>query len=183
MSPESRRWKRAYTENVEAPYDHPRVELIKQQKDWLGRAWVFSFGYIPNAVPIYNEEEGFAHRRVIHLHWHHVVPIGEMTRLNGTNSTSYNNPRNIVPVESLNHTGFKALDDDFVIHEDTKQALREYWENKKAFADMSDDRRELTAAGMIYHASDYDVYFLQLADEVSSKYELNHPEDPFPPGV
>ena len=180
MSPESRRWKRAFEENVERPYEHARVELTKQQKDWLARAWIHAFGYIPNAVPIYNEREGFAHRRVIKLHWHHITPIGEMTRLNGTNSTSYNNPRNIVPVESLNHTGFRALEDDFVIHEDTKQALREYWENKKAFVDMSEDRRELTDRGMVYHETDYDEYFLQLADEVSSKYELDCPHDKFP---
>ena len=107
---ESRHWKWAFEpkEDVETPYEKPRVELTRGQKAWLGRAWGHTFGFIPNAIPIYNESEGFAHRPGVHIHWHHIVPIGEMTRMDGVNSHHYNNPRNIVPIESFNHNGQRA---------------------------------------------------------------------------
>lgn len=178
MSPESHRWKRAYTEDVESQNDLPRVELTKSQKAWLSRAWTHYFGFIPNGIPIYNEQEGFAHRPGIHIHWHHIVPIGEATRIDGKDHNFYNNPRNLAPICEINHTVRHAQEEDFIIHTDTHDAMIGYHESgRSSFEHMSEERKRKTELGMGYHNTDYDQYLLDLADIVVSRYEIDYPED------
>ena len=47
---------------------------------------------------------------------------------------------------------------------------------------MGNERRKLTAIGRPYHNTEYDEYFLQLADEVVSRYSLDYPDDHWPDG-
>lgn len=178
-----REWKRAFEIDPEATAtEKPRVEVTTRRKSWLARAWTYFFGYIPNAIPIYNEREGFAHRPGKNINWHHIETIGEATRIHGEDEHYYNNPRNLVPVDVVNHVGTGATEDDFVIHEDTQRAKGLYGLFKQGkienpYKTMGDERRKLTSAGLIYHNPDYDEYLRDLADQVVSTYQRDHPDD------
>lgn len=171
------KWKRAFELDPESTPEGKRVELTARQKAWLVRAWSHFFGYIPNAIPAYNEKRGFFHTPAIHVNWHHLQTQGESTRIYGEDHHVYNDPRNLVPVSALNHVGDGADEEDMVLHPDTMQAKKNYGRNRNSYADMGIQRRKMTDAGLIYHNPDYDTYLRDVADQVVSKYETEHPED------
>lgn len=176
--PRSRNWKRCFDADFQV--EKKRVDLKPRQKQWLTRAWTHYFDYLPNARPIYNEREGFAHRPGSETQWHHIQPIGETSRLDSQGSWAYNQPRNFVPLDKINHIGINKNDDDFVAHLDTQEALMNYKGDKSAFYEMGQKRRELTNMGLIYHNPDYDTYFRDLADRVVTKYTADFPDDRWP---
>lgn len=178
IEPQVRNWKRCF--DVDFQIEKKRVDLKPIQKKWLARAWIHYFGYLPNARPIYNECEGFAHRPSKETHWHHIQPIGETQRLDSQGSWIYNQPRNFVPLDKINHVGINRDEDDFVAHPDTQEALFAYTGDKSAFFEMGKKRRELTSMGLIYHNADFDVYFRDLADRVVTKYTTDCPDDRWP---
>lgn len=175
------RWKRAYELDPESTPETPRVELKATQKAWLVRAWTHYFGFLPNAIPVYNERQGFFHTPVIKIQWHHIVPIGESTRLYSEGSEIYNDPRNLVPISELNHVGKGAWEDDEVIHEDVQELWKTYYqakqEGRNPFKELSEQRRRMTDIGLIYHNPVYDEYLLDIADQVVSTYRIEVPED------
>ena len=193
---EARGWKYAFDpdHDVEHPVERPREDLSAAQKSWLKRAWenfsqaYLGFDHVPNAVPIYNEDEGFAQRPAIEPHWHHIQPVGVANRVTGED---YNHPRNIVPVEARNHVGKgirtqEELDEEFVLHEDTWRATRDYsrWANgeikENPYATMGKERRIATKQGKIYHDDSYDDHLYDLAERVTTLYQAEHPEDKWP---
>lgn len=176
------KWKRAYDIDPEAPTDSKRVEVSSHRKGWLIRAWSNFFGYVPNAIPAYNEKKGFFHTPAIHVNWHHITTQGESMRIYGETHEIYNDPRNLVPVSALNHVGDGADEDDFILHEDTQQAKKNYRGSSNgdsSYSQMGVDRRIMTSAGLIYHNDDYDTYLRDVADQVVSKYELEQPDDTY----
>ena len=184
-----RSWKRAYDPNFdpENPTTPPREDLTTQQKNWIVRAWIWMFGTLPNAVPVYNERRGFFHTPAVKSQIHHIKPIGEMTRLDGNDG--YNYPENLAPVSALNHVGTGANEDDFVIHEDTQQAQKNYGKFRRGeikenpYAAMGREGKKKTDKGEIYHNSDYDRYLEEQARLVAEAYARNHPTDKFPPNA
>lgn len=178
MSKEVRFWKRTECNNFQV--EEKRVDLKSIQKKWLVRAWTYYFGYLPNARPVYNENEGFAHRPAIEVNWHHIRPIGETQRLDSQGSWVYNQPRNFVPLDKVNHIGINRDEEDYVAHPDTQEALKNYKVNSNSFQDMGRNRRHLTNIGLIYHNPDYDQYFIDLADRVVNKYITDFPCDIWP---
>ena len=175
------RWKRAFELDPESTTETRRVEISPKRKAWISRAWIHSFGFLPNAIPVYNERKGFFHTPGFKIQYHHVIPIGESTRLYGEGDEMYNDPRNIVPICEVNHVGKGAWIDDFIIHQDVHELWKIYREVKAAggnpFKELSLERRRMTDAGLIYHNAEYDEYLLDLADRVVSSYQRDHPED------
>lgn len=176
------RWKRSYELDPELPLEEDRVELTKHQKMYLDRAWVYSFGFLPNAIPVYNERQGFFHTPGIAVQFHHILPIQESLRIFGEGSYFYNDKRNIVPVSALNHIGQGADEFDWVVHNDMRGIGIQYGAFREGRGDnpyktMHLTRRQLTDAGLPYHEIDYDMYLLDLADRVISRYEIACPED------
>lgn len=180
-----RHWKHAFDPHidVEQTTENPRIDLSKRQKDWLKRAWIWVFGFIPNAVPTYSERGGIRHQEGQSTHWHHITPVGVANR---RDEEIYNYPKNLVPVDASNHVGREATPDQLIIHEDTKDALKEYGKFKRGeieehpFAKMSRDRREATLHGRDYHDLRLDNHFRKLADEVVTKYIHANPDDRWP---
>lgn len=172
-------WKRAFQIDPETTTESHRVEVTAKRKAWLVRAWTYFFGYVPNAIPAYNEKKGFFHTPAIKVNWHHIQTQGESVRIYGEDHEVYNDPRNLVPVSALNHVGDGADDEDFVIHEDTRQAKKNYGRNRNAYADMGTERRKMTDAGLIYHNPDYDTYLRDTADQVVSTYQRDFPQDTY----
>ena len=170
-------WKRAFEIDPETTTESHRVEISSHRKAWLSRAWIHYFGFLPNAIPVYNEKKGFFHTPTIKVNWHHIQTQGESVRIYGEDHEVYNDPRNLVPVSALNHVGDGADDEDFVIHEDTRQAKKNYRTNRNAYQDMGTERRRMTDAGLIYHNPEYDTYLRELADQVVSTYIRDFPED------
>lgn len=173
------KWKRAFEIDPETTTESRRVEVSSHRKGWLIRAWTYFFGFVPNAIPAYNEKRGFFHVPAIHVNWHHIQTQGESVRIYGEDHTIYNDPRNLVPVSVLNHTGDDANEEDFVLHPDTQQAKKNYKTNRNSYTEMGIERRRMTDAGLIYHNPDYDTYLRDLADQVVSKYQTEHPEDTY----
>lgn len=172
-------WKRAFEIDPETTTESHRVEISSHRKGWLSRAWSYFFGYVPNAIPAYNEKKGFFHTPAIKVQFHHITPIGESTRVYGEDNSYYNDPRNIVPVSELNHIGTGADEEDTVLHPDTQEARRSYGKNHNAYADMGTERRKMTDAGLIYHNPDYDTYLRDTADQVVSTYQRDFPQDKY----
>jgi len=173
------KWKRAFELDPETTTESRRVEITARRKSWLIRAWSYFFGYVPNAIPAYNEKKGFFHAPAIHVNWHHITTIGESTRIHGEDHEVYNDPRNLVPVSALNHVGDGADENDTVLHPDTQIAKKSYGSNRNSYADMGKERRKMTDAGLIYHNPEYDTYLRDVADQVVSKYQIEHPEDTY----
>lgn len=176
--PKHRMWKLVIEQNYDPmnPPEYRRDNLVEKQKKWLINAWENYFGYVPNAVPCYSEDKGFFHVPCIKINWHHIVPIGESIRLDGLGEARYNNPKNIVPVEELNHIGKHADADDFIIHEDTSDAYKNYvlykngLINEDPFSTMNKERVWYTNNGLMYHSDELDSYFTNLADVVVGNY-------------
>lgn len=177
------KWKRAFEIDPETTTESHRVEVTAKRKAWLVRAWTYFFGYVPNAIPAYNEKKGFFHTPAVKAQFHHVVPIGESTRLYGEGDEIYNDPRNIVPVSEFSHVGKGSTDEDFIIHQDVHELWKTYHKIKESggnpFKELSIERRKMTDAGLIYHNNDYDEYLLDLADMVVSKYKQDFPNDEY----
>jgi len=173
------KWKRAFEIDPESTPETKRVEITAKRKAWLVRAWIHYFGFLPNAIPVYNERQGFFHTPGIKIQYHHVVPIGESTRIYGEDHEIYNDPRNLVPVSALNHIGDGAGEEDTVLHPDTQEAKKNYRTNKNSYQDMGTERRKMTDAGLIYHNPEYDEYLLDLADQVVSTYQRDFPQDKY----
>ena len=173
------KWKRAFEIDPESTLESKRVEITARRKSWLVRAWTYFFGFLPNAIPAYNEKKGFFNTPAIHVNWHHITTIGESTRIYGEDHEVYNDPRNLVPVSALNHIGDGADEDDTVLHPDTQEAKKNYRTNKNSYTDMGAERRRMTDAGLIYHNPDYDTYLRDLADQVVSTYQRDFPQDKY----
>lgn len=176
------KWKRAFEIDPESTTESHRIEVTARRKSWLVRAWTYFFGFLPNAIPAYNEKKGFFHTPAIMVQFHHIVPIQESLRLFGEDNDFYNDKRNIAPISELNHIAVGADEFDFVIHSDMRginKLYGEYREGKIAnpYQTMGINRKLLTDAGLPYHEVDYDMYLLDLADMVCSKYEVNYPDD------
>ena len=105
MGHEVDNWTRAFEPgyDVEDPHERKRVDLSVKQKNWLTRAWMWAsvavLGMkeecIPNAVPQYNESQGWHYQPIRGRNWHHVKPVGNANRIL---EEPYNKPDNIVPV-------------------------------------------------------------------------------------
>lgn len=183
-APNIRLWKRSFDKgfDVENPQEQPRIELTLGQRRYLSRAWIYSFGFVPNTMPYYTEERGIFLVPGLNIQWHHIQPIGEVHRIDSLGARTYNNPRNLVPLDITNHIGRGALSEDFIVHLDTKEAFSHYGvfkngEGENPFIQMGLERRVMTSMGLPYHEVDYDDFFRYISNSVIDLYTKNVPQD------
>jgi len=172
--------------------ESPREDLSESQKNWVKRAWTWAsvaiFGMdeecLPNAIPQYSERKGWFWRKSVNPHIHHLSPVGIQNRVM---DEPYNEPRNLAPVDEVNHVGKNAHEDTFVIHRDAMIANQEYgiWakggkKGTSPYEQMGIDRRIATKHGDLYHDSRLDEHLRETTDRVVTEYARTHKEDKWP---
>ena len=167
-----------------------RYGFTDRERQWTLRAWAwFAVAHlgldgevVPTAVPCYTEERGFFHRPAIHSQIHHIVPqyFSRIARREDPNYAS-----NAAPVSRLNHIGFGAADEDFVIHRDVRWAQSQWSKYKQGlitnpYEEIQRVARAKSARGESYHDPSYDSYLVYMSRTVASEYQKAHSKDLWP---
>ncbi len=162
------------------------MSLSGAQKKWLERAWVSEFGFVPEAVPRYNEQRGFFYVPAVKVHWHHIRGVTISIYHDGEDP---HRPTNVVPLSARTHIGrglgpWEEADGE-VIHERALEALRAYSHFKEAggrnpFEVMGEESRWLAGLGITNHFDLWDRHFEELARRVVSNFAVKAPEDHWP---
>jgi len=194
-------------------YTEYRLGITERQKRWQRRAWGFYIHYRKNSIlprhrqlsiedlianfdpainkpvcmfPRITQEGQFVINGTRdYLHLHHIVPKAFMLQRQQQFDPD-NVATNIIPINRLNHVGyrysgwlpsnFEDLTDTLmrelpIIHPDTELARRLYAvKGREAYEEMREFRNRRLEWGEPYHNTSYDRLFTQTAEETVSLY-------------
>ena len=156
-----------------------KVGFTQRQREFIKSAYEEVLGFAGCVFPVWDEQMGeYRYCQVEETEAHHIKPRGWCIRVLHINP---NVPDNAAPICASHHrVGQRnkplTREDQDCIHLDSAWALRKYKGTEKptTFNKVFDQRKKLTDVQVKYWFDLWDIYLLELAEDVMGEYLRNN---------